>query len=140
MWALLLSMGLSVGKGSSEQGGNSLLSFTRSYCTKTKVSGTDCEALKLMSIPTKRPNMFHYVNQMQWVVHKCWLLSARLICLLVMKGEMGKSSESVHLIKDGYDSMYNELSNPYLQFSEGLKRIIFSDHRFLGKSRSFKEW
>lgn len=84
-------VGLSVGKGSSEQGGHSLSSFTRSYCTRTKVSRANCEALKLVSLRTQRPNLFHYVNQMQWVVHKCWLLSAGLFCLLVVKGEMGQS-------------------------------------------------
>lgn len=82
----------------SEQRGNSLSFFTRSYCTKTKVSGANCEALKIVSLLTQRPNMFHYVKQMQWAVHRCWLLSPGLFCLLVMKGEMGKSLESVQLI------------------------------------------
>lgn len=66
---------------------NSLPSFTTSYYRKTKVSGTNCDTIKIVSLLTKRPNIVHYVNKMWLVVHR-YLIGAFLqVCLLVITRE-----------------------------------------------------
>lgn len=49
---------------------NSLPSSTMSYYRKTKVSGANRDAIKIVSLLTKRPNILHYVNKMWLVVHR----------------------------------------------------------------------
>lgn len=49
---------------------NSLSSFTMSYYWKTKASGANSDAIKTVSLLTKRPNILHYVNKMWLVVHR----------------------------------------------------------------------
>lgn len=41
-----------------------------SHYTKTKVSGVNCDAIKIVSLPTKRPDILQCVNQMWLVVHR----------------------------------------------------------------------
>ena len=123
------------------------LLLQRLITEKTSMSGVNCDAIKIVSLLTKRANILHYVNKMWLVVHRL-IIGGRCLysCLFACDKRHGMGKKHIvcppdlHISKMDLIQWHNELSNPYLQFSGGLKLTVFSYFFPPWRTRSLREW